>query len=54
MLDCVCVCLCVCVCVCVKFGEKQSSWTDGGMFPPISKPSIDGIRKGMPIPMGRS
>ena len=37
----------------VKFGKKQSSWTDG-MFPPMSKPSIDGIRKGMPIPMGRS
>ena len=37
----------------VKFGEKQSSWSDG-MFPPMSKPSIDGIRKGMPIPMGRS
>ena len=37
----------------VKFGEKQSSWSDG-MFPPMSKPSIDGIRKGMPIPMSRS
>ena len=37
----------------VKFGKKQSSWSDG-MFPPMSKPSIDGIRKGMPIPMGRS
>tara|TARA_R110001592_G_scaffold238657_2_gene498486 strand:- start:1491 stop:2072 length:582 start_codon:yes stop_codon:yes gene_type:complete len=36
-----------------KFGKKQSSWTDG-MFPPMSKPSIDGIRKGMPIPMSRS
>jgi len=37
----------------VKFGKKQSSWSDG-MFPPMSKPSIDGIRKGMPIPMSRS
>ena len=34
----------------VKFGKKQSSWSDG-MFPPMSKPTIDGIRKGMPIPM---
>ena len=35
----------------VKFGKKQSSWWDGGHFPPMSKPTIDGIRKGMPIPM---
>lgn len=34
----------------VKFGKLQSGWSDG-MFPPMSKPSIDGIRKGMPTPM---
>lgn len=37
----------------VKFGEKKGGFFNAP-FPPMSKPSIDGIRKGMPIPMGRS
>jgi len=34
----------------VKFGKKVGGFFDG-MMPPMSKPTIDGIRKGMPIPM---
>jgi len=34
----------------VKFGKKVGGFFDG-MYPPMSKPSINGIRKGMPTPM---
>jgi len=35
-----------------KFGKKQA-WFLDGKLPPMTKPMIDGKRKGMPIPMNR-